>query len=465
MGANWIATSALVLWPVFALVLYRVCAVGTATIATILSGYLLLPVGTSIKFEGIPAFDKHSLPGLVTLVGCIIATGRVPGIIRGFRFSDMVITVLLLSPFVTAEYNMDQLSIGGTILPGSSHYDALSSVVAQLMFVLPFFVGRSVLRSADDTRYLLKALVIAGLCYSPFMLFEVRMSPQLHTWVYGYFPHSFGQQFREGGFRPVVFLGHGLLVAFFITIVMIAASAFWRTGIHVFRLPSLVPTAYLGVILVLCKSMAALAYSAALVPLVRFAKPSFQLRVGCVLALVSLLYPTLRATGQFPTASLVEMAIIYDAERSKSLQFRFGHEEKLLERAMERPFFGWGRFGRSRVYDEESGRDVSVTDGRWIITMGQFGLIGFLAEFGLLALTILRAAAVSGRAETDSDRVFLAALGLIVGISMVDQLPNSSLSPLTWLMAGALLGRAERLATIENVRNGSRVFQQPFRSV
>ena len=72
-------------------------------------------------------------------------------------------------------------------------------------------------------------LIVAGLCYSVPMLFEVRMSPQLHTWIYGYFPHSFVQQMREGGFRPVVFLGHGLLTAFFIMSAAVAAAAFWQT--------------------------------------------------------------------------------------------------------------------------------------------------------------------------------------------------------------------------------------------
>ena len=82
---------------------------------------------------------------------------------------------------------------------------------------------------------MLRGLVVAGLIYSLPMLFEVRMSPQLHTWIYGYFPHSFGQQMRDGGFRPVVFIGHGLGVAFFVMTTVVAAAAFWRTGTHLFN--------------------------------------------------------------------------------------------------------------------------------------------------------------------------------------------------------------------------------------
>ncbi len=104
------------------------------------------------------------------------------------------------------------------------------------------------------------------------------------------------------------------------------------------------------------------------------------------------------------------------------------------------------------MYDDESGNDVSVTDGRWIITMGQFGFIGFLAEFGLLALSIVRAASALKYTETMQDEVFLAALALIVAINMIDLLPNSSISPWTWLLAGALLGRAEALHSFTHLR-------------
>ena len=142
---------------------------------------------------------------------------------------------------------------------------------------------------------------------------------------------------------------------------------------------------------------------------------------------------------------MVEMAQSIDEDRAGSLRFRFDNEDKLVGSRLAAFSFGWGRFGRNRVYDEESGRDLSVTDGRWIITMGQFGFIGFLAEFGLLALPIFRAISALKFAETAEEQLFLAALALIVAINIVDLLPNSSLSPWTWLLAGALLGRAEAL--------------------
>ena len=271
------------------------------------------------------------------------------------------------------------------------------------------------------------------------------MSPQLHTWIYGYFPHSFAQQVRGDGFRPIVFLGHGLGVAFFAMTTVVAAAALWRTQARVFKFSTGAITGYLSVVLLLCKSLGAFVYGAIGAPLVRFAPPRLQLRIAVGLVLVALLYPTLRATDLFPTGQLVNLAAWVSDDRAESLKFRFDQEKPLLDRAWQRFSFGWGRFGRNRIYDEASGKDVSVTDGHWIITMGQFGFFGFLAEFGLLALPIFRAASTLKYAERMSDRIFLAALSLILAINVVDLLPNAGLTPFTWLLAGTVLGRAEVL--------------------
>jgi len=60
-------------------------------------------------------------------------------------------------------------------------------------------------------------------------------------------------------------------------------------------------------------------------------------------------------------------------------------------------------------------------------------------------LPIFRAASTLKYAERMSDRIFLAALSLILAINVVDLLPNAGLTPFTWLLAGTVLGRAEVL--------------------
>ena len=237
---------------------------------------MLLPVGASIKFEMIPAFDKISIPNLAAFIGCILVSRRALRLFHRFGLAEVLILMFLVGPFVTAELNTDP------IFQRSNHtyepkYDALSAVVSQLLFPL-----RSILFLADKycgifpTMQILRVLVIAGLLYSLPMLFEVRMSPQLHTWIYGYFPTDFSQTYRDGAFRPVVFMGHGLIVAFFAMTTVVAAAALWRTRTSVVRFPPSGITIYLGAIIILCRTLGALLYGVALVPLVRWANPRLQ---------------------------------------------------------------------------------------------------------------------------------------------------------------------------------------------
>lgn len=451
--ANWFAFVALLAWPAVALVLFRTKPTSSALVWTILGAYLLLPVGTSIKFEGVPGFDKSTIPNIAALIGCVLIAGRRPRLFHGFGVPEVLILMLLVGPFITSALNGDTITIGDRVLPGVGPYDALSAVVAQLIFLLPFFLARQFLRSSEDTVEVLRALAIAGFVYSVPMLFEVRMSPQLHTWIYGYFPHSFVQQIRDGGFRPVVFLGHGLLVAFFIMTTAVAAAAFWRTQSRILRLPAVAISAWLSGVLVLCKTLSAFVYGVVAIALVRFTRPRFQLRIALLLVGLAVLYPTLRAGDLFPTHYVNSLAQSVSAERAQSLKVRLDNEDQLLDRAWQRFVFGWGRFGRSRIYDDESGKDLSITDGRWIITMGQFGFFGFLAEFGLMSLAVVRAASAVRYAESTQEQVFLAALALILAMNVIDLLPNSSISSWSWLLTGALLGRAEALRASAHQRS------------
>src|SRR5262245_21651783 len=137
--ANWFAFVALLAWPAVALLFFQARPINKALTWTILGGYLLLPVGTSIKFEGIPAFDKSSLPSLAALVGCILIARRSPRLFHGFGLAEVLILTLVVGPFITSALNGDTITIGERVLPGVGAYDALSAVASQLIFLLPFF--------------------------------------------------------------------------------------------------------------------------------------------------------------------------------------------------------------------------------------------------------------------------------------------------------------------------------------
>jgi hypothetical protein len=428
--------------------LYRTQSIGRATIWTILGGYLLLPVGVGIKFEMIPALEKNTIPVFAALAGSILVLRRLPRAWTKFGLTEIIIMVLVFSPVVTSILNGDPVRVADRELPGVGLYDGLSAAISQILVIIPFILGRQLLHNPADSEDILRCLAVAGLLYSLPMIFEIRMSPQLHTWIYGFFPHSFLQQVRDGGYRPVVFLGHGLWVAFFAMTTVVASAALWQLRVRIKSLPPIIVTAYLSVILVLCKSAGAMIYGALLTPLVRFTSPRTQLRVALLLVCGALLYPTLRATDLVPTEAMLSLATFVSTDRSQSLETRFIQEKELLEHASQRLLFGWGRWGRNRIVDQETGRDASITDGLWILTLGQFGYVGFIAQFGLLALTILRAANALSSVETTRSKTLLAALALIVAINVVDQLPNATIGPWTWLIAGALLGRAEQAIRI-----------------
>jgi hypothetical protein len=117
--------------------------------------------------------------------------------------------------------------------------------------------------------------------------------------------------------------------------------------------------------------------------------------------------------------------------------------------------FGWGRYGRNRVYEEGSGKDSSVTDGLWILTLGQFGFVGFIAQFGLLTIPVFRAAKALRKIGSVREKILLAALALIVAITAIEQLPNASISAWSWLLVGALLGRVEKIDSVRVRRSNS----------
>jgi len=441
------AHAALLLWPLISLAIFAVCkSLPRALICNILLAQLLLPVGAVIKFQMVPQIDKVSIATFCAMIGCLVLSrGKSATRSRGFGLVEVLLLLNLASPVITSELNSDALVIGGRVLPGVGLYDAISTVEQIAISLIPFMLGRRVLRTADDCRSILVTLAIAGICYSVPLLFEIRFSPQLHNWVYGYMPTDFVQEIRNGGFRPMVFMGHGLLAAFFMMTSILAATALWRSAIKLGPLSPSIATPYLGLVLLLCKSMGAMLNAVGGFLLIFFMKPKIQFLAAAVLVTISLTYPLLRSMDLVPTATILEISKSFSADRAASLQYRFENEDMLLARAFERPLFGWGRFGRSRVFDQDSGTDLSVTDGRWIIDIGQFGLLGFLSEFGLLAICVYRAASAFSLARGANDQRCLAALALIVSINIFDLLPNSPLMPWTWLLAGALLGQAEAL--------------------
>lgn len=431
-------------WPVVAVVLFRVLPLQKALVWTMLGGYLLLPAATSVKVPMLPAIDKAIVPSLSALILCMIHAPKSTLAPDSSGRTGRVVTISLVllmigAPIATVLLNPEPVDAGPDFIAGLRLYDAFSMISVILVSLLPFWLGLRYLNDREGHRILLKAFVVGALAYSVPALLEVRLSPQLHTWVYGFFQHDFVQHIRAGGFRPVVFLSHGLMIGIFMCMAVISALALWREDLREGKATSgwIFAAIWLMVILVVSKNLGALAIAVALSPLVIFSGRRVQTTFAIVIAGVIVLYPMLRGAGLIPVEMVYEVALSIDEERADSLHFRLVNEDRLLTHASEKALFGWGSWGRNLLYEEDTGRISTVADGAWIIIIGIYGWLGYIANFGLLTLPILFYVL---RRNQFGPSLVTPGLILVLCANLIDLIPNAGLVAYVWLMAGGLAG-------------------------
>ncbi|MFZ3583936.1 hypothetical protein ACOI1H_17440 [Loktanella sp. DJP18] len=447
-----------------------------ALIWSIMLGYLFLPEGTGIDLPLLPPLDKTLIPSLSAAVMCWLVPEHGPlprraaaGALgnrrsvygrsaarslpqRGDRVALVCIAVLFAAPIATVLTNRDPVIAGPRYIGGLAVYDIFSLMLNTGVMLLPFLLARRHLTTPAARLALLRAFVVAGLVYSALILIEVRLSPQLNKWIYGFYSHSFEQHIRAGGFRPMIFIEHGLRVGIFMAMTVLAAFTLcqaaraadsttrirWRSPGALWQPGSYLLTAFwLLFALFISKTVGALAITLLLIPILLFCSSQIQALLVAGIVGIVLLYPTLRAADLVPVEDVVATAQSVSAERADSLQYRLDNENILLDRAAAKPMFGWGSWGRNHVFDPESGRDLSVTDGTWVIAFGSSGWVGYLALFGLLVLPALTLSWRRG-----SDGIAITGLTLMLTANLIDLIPNSGLTPLTWMLGGTLLARS-----------------------
>ena len=457
---NAFAYLMLLIWPLVCVVLFRRLPLERAMIWSILGGYLVLPPLTSFDLPLVPAMDKYSIPNISAFVICVFLIRHKVSLWPQSGIARVLTALFVLSAIPTVFgngdpivfqviANSDPISFVVDQLPGLGLRDLFSVLVNQSIILLPFLMARQYLSTEIGLRELLLALAIGGLIYSIPSLIEIRLSPQINTWVYGFFQHSFEQMIRDGGFRPIVFLPHGLWLAFFMMTAVLATATLLRTSSGLNRGRYMLATAYLAVVLVLCKSLASLAYGLAFTPVVLLVSPKMQIRLAILCALIAIIYPMLRNTGVVPTDAILAQAEAISPERAQSLEFRFDNEEQLLERAHEKPWFGWGGWGRNLIRHLETGEILTIPDGQWIIVFGAFGWVGYIAQMGLLAVPLFLLGLSARHMRNDQLSPYVAPISIILAATMIDMLLNATLIPITWMCAGAVLGHVENLQKSE----------------
>jgi hypothetical protein len=142
--------------------------------------------------------------------------------------------------------------------------------------------------------------------------------------------------------------------------------------------------------------------------------------------------------GLFPDEAITDLTRVHlNDERAESIEVRFRNERVLIEHVRERLWFGWGPFGRNRVYDEAGG-DTLITDGWWIIVLGIGGYAYLFCSLGLMLFPVFKAGRLLPKIRAPDDRIQLGGFALLQSCLVFDLLPNGMFTPLPFFFAGVL---------------------------
>jgi len=438
-SGNLLVSIALFGWIPVVFFLFLLLPPKRAVSTSLLVGWLFLPVA-SYSLQGFLDYSKITATCLIVfLAAALLDKDKRLWNFRPTRF-DLPMLVWCLCPLATALSN--NLGV----------YDGISAVIQQtILWGLPYVMGRAYFGDFKGLRELAVVLLIGGLIYIPLCLYEIRMSPQLHSTIYGFHQHNFSQTMRFGGWRPTVFLQHGLAVGLFMCMTSLIGTWLW------YRMPSRIfPGRSVGWLIVLLLITSVLVKSSgalvlfALGLLVLFLSTMLRTRVLAVLLLLSFpLYIAARTVGGWSGDQLLALAQLSGSEeRVESLLTRLRSEYYLMERAKLQPLLGWGGWDRSLVGNENhivktrEGLLVKVIpDSFWIIIFGMYGLVGLASITIVLLIPLLlliRRFPASSWATPEIAPV--AVLTITLGLYMLDNLMNDMVNPLFILAAGGVTG-------------------------
>lgn len=417
-------------WIPLVLLLFVVLPPRRAVLVGSIAGWLFLPMA-GFSIEGLPDLTKMTVTNFGVVLGVVLFDAARVG---RFRPSWIDIPIIAFCAVPMASSLSNDLGL----------YDGATSVwYTTVTWGLPYLIGRLYFSDLEGLRELVIGIFIGGLVYIPLCLYEVRMSPQLHKILYGFHQHSFVQTKRFGGFRPMVFMQHGLAVGFWMTAASLTGFWMWhsRSLRTLFNVPMSWFCTALLVTMLLCKSMNAIVafvLGASSLWIARLART--RLALICIL-LIPPTYMFTRVPDIWSGSHLVRIvSYVIDEERAQSINLRLQYEELLIDKALQRPIFGWGGWGRNRVYDDR-GEDQTVTDGLWVITFGKKGLIG------LCALTAMLLVPLGVLIQRWSIAMWYhpatapaAVLAVVLGLHMVDNLFNAMVNPIFILGLGGVGG-------------------------
>lgn len=454
-------------WPVFAFFLFRYLPTSRAMIWTIVLGYLFMPpANVAFDIPVLPAISKIELASLSALIMVLGFKGR-----KAIKFPKhwlirVIIGAYVLVPVFSLLSNPDPIFyFAGPVVhevPGHVFNEIPSFVLARAFDIIPFILAYSFLNSKEHLTEVLVALVTVATYHSVLLLFEIRFSPQLNIWIYGFFQHSFEQMVRGDGFRPIGFLYHALWLGFFMVLSIGASISLYRHSdksdrtaffsspdrVFYFLVPKrpmniyLMLSLYFVALVVLSKSYGPIIYTIVVVSLLMTTSVKTQTTIALLISLVVVTYPLSKLLALVPQEQIVGFFNALNHDRAGSLLFRLVNETILFERVLERPLFGWGGYGRNLIFSGY-GRILTVPDGGWIIELGRYGLVGWAAQNGLMLAPVFLAYWKRNQIANGQLSPHLATIALLLAINALDMLPNDTLTILTYLISGAAWANLE----------------------
>ena len=438
---NFFAYAMMAMWPLLALTIYKKFGAERAAILVFLVPYLLLPEKTEIDLPLLPSLDKTAIIGL----SAYFVLKKYINKSLFFTNSGTLKFLLILgflTPAITVMNNTESLSFIEVEKTGLTWWDGVTYFIRYFALIYtPFIIGYYLLSTPENQRNILIFISAAGLIYFIPIAWEVRMSPQLHSNIYGFFPHEFRQQIRNGGFRPVVFLGHGLTVSAFMVSAAISACVLMRQEPN-FKYKSIPIKPALAILLIgiaLCKSLGGVFIVTFVLTAVLFLSKNRQVSIALIISLILINYPLIRDAA---TPALDKFALLIEAknpDRAQSLSYRFNMEAMILEQSNLKALTGWGGFGRNFVHDMY-GNSISVPDGYWILLFSMFGWLGYISIYGLLTFTIFKLRQHVKKQKDKNEQPYAIGIAMVLTATMIDVIPNSSFSNMTMLLAGSLAG-------------------------
>lgn len=443
-NGNALAALALLLVLPFAAALFAQFRATVATAWLITIGLYLLPEGYYYQLPIFPDMGKSRIVILCCGIAQLVTAGREyrdAKLMRGREW--LFLFSLPLATTATILANMDMVpGVAGAMTPMDIPAETLVNV---LDVTGVFLLGRMVFRTTEDAVVLIRALASCAVLYLPLIVLEMFKGPVCHQWLYGYLQHDFSQAARGTGFRPMVFMSHGLTLAMVLYITTAGTIVLARsTRMRILGMPASAVAVLFLCLFPLLRSSAALIYTVLTAAALLLLKPKTQIKLASWLLIVAWLYVPARMLNWIPVWNITALIAKFSPDRAGSLGFRFAMENQLVGRALERPILGWGGWGRNLTQG-------AVPDGAWIIYLGGGGATRLLIIFGLLGLPILLARRRIARASPDA-QVILAGFSLILAFCIVDLLPNGMGSYMQCFLPGAVAGLAWGLPEQKNDR-------------